>query len=72
MKEARKPFRPRKAERFRADLGSLSLAELSDMFDKLSQADDRMKRYKEAEAIKSAFYKKLYKREGRGRLWSEG
>lgn len=55
-----------------ADLGSLSLAELSDMFDKLSQADDRMKRYKEAEAIKSAFYKKTLKREGRGRLWSEG
>ena len=43
------------------DLGSLTLAELSDMFDKLSQADDRMKRYKEAEAIKSAFYKKLSK-----------
>ena len=33
-----------------ADLGNLSLAELSDLFDKLSQADDRMKRYKEAEA----------------------
>lgn len=44
-----------------ADLGGLSLAELSDLFDKLSQADDRMKRYKEAEAIKSAFYKKLSK-----------
>lgn len=44
-----------------ADLGNLSLAELSDLFDKLSQADDRMKRYKEAEAIKSAFYKKLSK-----------
>ncbi len=43
------------------DLGALTLAELSDMFDKLSQADDRMKRYKEAEAIKSAFYKKLSK-----------
>lgn len=43
------------------DLGSLTLAELSDMFDKLSQAEDRMKRYKEAEAIKSAFYKKLSK-----------
>lgn len=41
-----------------ADLGNLSLAELSDLFDKLSQADDRMKRYKEAEAIKSAFYKR--------------
>lgn len=51
-----------------ADLGSLSLAELSDMFDKLSQADDRMKRYKEAEAIKSAFYKKLSKRRPRPAL----
>lgn len=44
-----------------ADLGNLSLAELSDLFDKLSQAGDRMKRYKEAEAIKSAFYKRLSK-----------
>lgn len=44
-----------------ADLGNLSLAELSDLFDKLLQADDRMKRYKEAEAIKSAFYKRLSK-----------
>ena len=44
-----------------ADLGNLSLAELSDLFDKLSLADDRMKRYKEAEAIKSAFYKRLSK-----------
>lgn len=44
-----------------ADLGNLSLAELSDLFDKLSQAYDRMKRYKEAEAIKSAFYKRLSK-----------
>ncbi len=43
------------------DLGSLSLAELSDMFDKLSQDDNRMRRYKEAEAIKSAFYKRLSK-----------
>ncbi len=43
------------------DLGSLSLAELSDLFDKLSQDPDRMKKYKEAEAIKSAFYKKLSK-----------
>jgi hypothetical protein len=43
------------------DLGSLSLAELSDMFDKLSQDENRMRRYKEAEAIKSAFYKRLSK-----------
>ncbi|MGN0198150.1 MAG: DUF349 domain-containing protein, partial [Candidatus Cryptobacteroides sp.] len=37
------------------------LSELSEMFDRLSQSEDRMKRYKEAEAIKSAFYKKLSK-----------
>ncbi len=49
------------SEEPKADLGSLSLAELSDMFDRLSQSDDRMRRYKEAEAIKSAFYRKLSK-----------
>ncbi|MDD7455908.1 MAG: DUF349 domain-containing protein [Bacteroidales bacterium] len=43
------------------DLGNLTLAELSERFDKLSQAEDRMKRYKEAEAIKSAFYRRLSK-----------
>ena len=43
------------------DLNALSLSELSEMFDRLSQSEDRMKRYKEAEAIKSAFYKKLSK-----------
>ena len=43
------------------DLGSKTLAELSDMFDSLSQDENRMKRYKEAEAIKSAFYKRLSK-----------
>lgn len=51
-----------------ADLGNLSLAELSDLFDKLSQADDRMKRYKEAEAIKSAFYKRLSKEKAEASL----
>lgn len=51
-----------------ADLGNLSLAELSDLFDKLSQADDRMKRYKEAEAIKSAFYKRLSKEKAKAGL----
>ncbi len=49
------------AEEPQVDLGAMSLAELSDMFDKLSQDENRMKRYKEAEAIKSAFYKKLSK-----------
>ena len=43
------------------DLNALSLSELSEMFDRLSQSEDRMKRYKEAEAIKSAFYNKLSK-----------
>ena len=43
------------------DLAALSLAELSDLFDKLSQDENRMTRYKEAEAIKSAFYKRLSK-----------
>ncbi|MCQ2163343.1 MAG: DUF349 domain-containing protein [Bacteroidales bacterium] len=43
------------------DLNALSLSELSELFDSLSQSEDRMKRYKEAEAIKSAFYKKLSK-----------
>ena len=36
-----------------------SLAELSELFQKLSDSEDRMKRSKEAEAIKSAFYKLL-------------
>ena len=49
------------AEPAPVDLGSLTLAELSDMFDRLSQDANRMKRYKEAEAIKSAFYKRLSK-----------
>lgn len=43
------------------DLGTLTLAQLSELFDKFSQSEDRMKRYKEAEAIKSAFYKRLSK-----------
>ncbi len=54
-----------------ADLGSLSLAELSEMFDKLSQAEDRMKRYKEADAIKSAFYKRLSKEKAEAGLESK-
>ena len=39
----------------------MSLAELADMFQKLAISEDRMKRSKEAEAIKSAFYKRLLK-----------
>jgi len=43
------------------DLGSKSLAELSEMFEKLKVSAERMARSKEAEAIKSAFYKLLAK-----------
>lgn len=39
----------------------MSLAELADLFQKLAISEDRMKRSKEAEAIKSAFYKRLLK-----------
>ena len=53
------------------DLGSLTLAELSDMFDKLSQDENRMKRYKEAEASKSAFYKRLSKEKAEAGLGSK-
>lgn len=53
------------------DLGSLTLAELSERFDKLSQAEDRMKRYKEAEAIKSAFYRRLSKEKADAGLGSK-
>ena len=38
-----------------------TLAELTTLFQELKDSEDRMKRFKEAEAIKSAFYKKLSK-----------
>ena len=38
-----------------------SLAELSQLFQELKESEDRMKRSKEAESIKSAFYKRLSK-----------
>ncbi len=41
------------------NFGEKTLAELSSMFQSLADSVDRMKRSKEAEAIKSAFYKKL-------------
>ena len=53
------------------DLATLSLAELSDLFDKLSQDENRMRRYKEAEAIKSAFYKRLSKEKADAGLGSK-
>ncbi len=43
------------------NLGEKTLAELSDLFQTLKDSADRMKRSKEAEAIKSAFYKRLSK-----------
>ena len=39
--------------------GEKTLAELSGLFQELTESEDRMKRYKEAEALKSAFYKRL-------------
>ena len=41
------------------NFGDKTLAELSELFQQLSESADRMKRSKEAEAIKSAFYKRL-------------
>jgi len=41
--------------------GEKTLAELSELFQNLKESADRMKRSKEAEAIKSAFYKRLSK-----------
>jgi hypothetical protein len=42
-----------------ASFGEKTLAELSGLFQELTDSVDRMKRSKEAEAIKSAFYKRL-------------
>ncbi len=41
------------------NFGEKTLAELSELFQQLKESEDRMKRSKEAEAIKSAFYKRL-------------
>ena len=38
-----------------------TLAELVQLFEKLACDEDRMAKYKEAEAIKAAFYKRLHK-----------
>ena len=43
------------------NLADKTLAELTALFQDLTESEDRMKRSKEAEAIKSAFYKKLSK-----------
>ena len=46
---------------FAVNLAEKTLAELTELFQQLKESEDRMKRFKEAEAIKSAFYKKLSK-----------
>ena len=43
------------------NLAEKTLAQLSELFQSLKESEDRMKRSKEAEAIKSAFYKRLAK-----------
>ncbi|MBQ0093926.1 MAG: DUF349 domain-containing protein [Bacteroidales bacterium] len=48
----------------KVDLSEKSLAELSEIFEQLKSAADAMTRSKEAEAIKSAFYKLLIKLKG--------
>ena len=70
-RKAEESGRKRKAEKKTVDLSALSLAELSDLFDKLTQDDNRMKRYKEAEAIKSAFYRRLSKEKAEAGLGSK-
>lgn len=47
--------------KFVEDLGNKTLAELSEMFVELKNAEDSMLRSKEADAIKTAFYKLLIK-----------
>ncbi len=53
------------------DLSDKTLAELSDLFVKLKSGADSMTRSKEAEAIKSAFYKLLSKLKGESGVESE-
>ena len=45
-----------------------TLAELVSLFEKIALSEERMKMYKEAEAIKAAFYKKLSKERADGCL----
>ena len=53
------------------NLAELTLAELVELFGKLKEGVDRMKKSKEVEAIKSAFYKKLLKEKADAGLASE-
>ena len=60
-KEAEAKEEPEKEEAKSENLADKTLAELSDMFRSLKEAADSMMRSKEAENIKSAFYKLLGK-----------
>ena len=53
------------------NFGEKTLAQLSEMFQSLTESVDRMKRSKEAEAIKSAFYKRLSKEKAEAGLGAE-
>ena len=52
---------PEVQEETTPNYAEMSLAELSQQFETLSESEDRMKKSKEAEAIKAAFYKRLSK-----------
>ena len=49
------------AEAEMPNYSEMTLAELSQQFEELAASEDRMKKSKEAEAIKAAFYKRLSK-----------
>ncbi|MGM9740660.1 MAG: DUF349 domain-containing protein [Candidatus Cryptobacteroides sp.] len=49
------------AEAEMPNYSEMSLAELSQLFEELAASEDRMKKSKEADAIKAAFYKRLAK-----------
>ena len=49
------------AEQEMPNYSEMSLAELSQKFEELTESEDRMKKSKEAEIIKAAFYKRLSK-----------
>lgn len=61
MSEELNPKAVEPAEDVLVDYADKSLGELSQMFEGLMQDEERMKRAKEAENIKTAFYKKLSK-----------
>ena len=64
MREEIKPVvaeEPADVAKEEQNYGEKTLAELSELFQTLIESEDRMTRSKEAEAIKSAFYKRLSK-----------